>query len=366
MDDLDKVANFPTKYWHALSDGRVQCDVCPRYCKLQEDQQGFCFVRARKNNQIVSTTYGRSTGFCIDPIEKKPLHHFLPGTSVLSFGTAGCNLGCLFCQNWDISKSRETSILSEYASPEDIALLAQKNHCRSVAFTYNDPVVFMEYAMDTAKACHQLGIKTVAVTNGYICEAPRKELFAHMDAANVDLKAFTENFYQKITASHLQPVLDTLVYLKKETNVWLEITTLLIPGKNDADSEIESLSQWVIKNLGPDVPLHFTAFHPAWKMQDTPPTPPTTVLRAREIALKNGLYYVYAGNIQDTEGSNTYCHHCHERLIERRGYYIADYKLTSDGCCSFCRTKCNGIFEKSAGHWDGCRKPLAIDCFAGD
>ncbi len=352
--------SHPTKYWHKLEDNRIQCDVCPRACKLKESQRGFCYVRARENNQIVSTTYGYSSGFCIDPIEKKPLNHFLPGTSALSFGTAGCNLGCLFCQNWDISKSKELDILTQVATPRNIAEAAKKHGCKSVAFTYNDPVVFIEYAIDVAKECHKLGIKTVAVTNGYICEKPRKEFFSHMDAANVDLKGFTEDFYQKITLSHLQPVLNTLIYLKDETNVWLEITTLLIPGKNDSEKEIDELTQWIVKKLGPNVPLHFSAFHPDWKMQDVPSTPPKTVIQAREIALKNGINYVYTGNIRDSKGSNTYCHYCHKNIIKRTANNIADYKLNEEARCPFCSTKCIGIFEKSEGQWRGNQQPICL------
>src|SRR5438132_4183980 len=269
----------PPRYWHALPDGRIQCDVCPRACKLHEGQQGLCFVRARLDDRIVLTSYGRSSGFCIDPIEKKPLNHYLPGTPILSFGTAGCNLSCKFCQNWDISKSREVDTLADAASPETIARAAQQLGCRSVAFTYNDPVIFMEYAIDVAQACHELGIKAVAVTAGYMCDEPRRELYKYMDAANVDLKAFTEEFYKQITIGHLQPVLDTLEYLKHETKVWFEITTLLIPGENDSEKEIEELTQWVMEHLGPDVPLHFTAFHPDFKMLDKPPTPPATLTR---------------------------------------------------------------------------------------
>ena len=254
---------FPTKYWHKLEDGRIQCDVCPRECKLHEGQQGLCFVRANKNDQIVLTTYGRSSGFCVDPIEKKPLNHFLPGTPVLSFGTAGCNLACKFCQNWDMSKSREMDILADQASPEKIARVAKELGCRSVAYTYNDPVIFMEYAIDVAKACREYDIKSVAVTAGYISEEPRKEFFRYMDAANVDLKAFTDEFYWKITGGHLQPVLDTLIYLKHETDVWVELTTLLIPGKNDSEEELNEMTRWVVDNLGPDVPMHFSAFHPS-------------------------------------------------------------------------------------------------------
>jgi len=292
----------PTKYWHQLSDGRIQCDTCPRFCHLNEGQRGLCFVRMRQNDQVVLTTYGRSSGYCVDPVEKKPLNHFLPGSPILSFGTAGCNLGCRFCQNWDISKSREIDTLSDEASPELIAAAAEALGCRSVAFTYNDPVIFMEYAIDVAQACHEKGIKAVAVTAGEICPEPRAEFYRYMDAANVDLKGFTEGFYQKICSGSLAPVLDTLKYLKHETKVWFEITTLLIPGLNDSDAELEAESQWILQNLGPDVPLHFTAFHPDYKMTDLPPTPAATLSRARQIALKNGLHYVYTGNVHDHGG----------------------------------------------------------------
>ena len=282
---------LPTRYWHTLEDGRVMCDLCPRACKLHEGQRGLCFVRACQDGEIVLTTYGRSSGYCVDPIEKKPLNHFLPGTPVLSFGTAGCNLACKFCQNWDISKSREIDTLADSAAPETIARVARDLSCRSVAYTYNDPVIFMEYAIDSAIACHDKGIRTVAVTAGYICDEPRREFFKYIDAANVDLKAFTENFYWKITGAHLQPILDTLVYLKHETGVWLELTTLLIPGENDSNSELEEMTCWVVEQLGPDVPMHFTAFHPDWKMLDRPPTPSATLSRARDIAIKNGVHY---------------------------------------------------------------------------
>lgn len=338
--------NFPTKYWHKLDDGRIQCDLCPRACKLKEGQRGFCFVRAREEDQVVLTTYGLSSGLAVDPIEKKPLNHFLPGTTVYSFGTAGCNLACLFCQNWDISKSRETHILAHRAMPKDIAERAQKYGCKSVAFTYNEPTIFMEYAVDTAKECHKLGIKTVSVTNGYICDEPRKEFYSHIDAANVDLKGFTDRFYRKIIAGTLQPVLDTLCYLKHHTNVWFEITTLLIPGENDSSEEIDKSTKWVVDNLGVDVPMHFTAFHPAWKMMDKPPTPIETIKDARRIAMKNGIRYVYTGNIIDIEGSSTYCHNCKKRIIERSGYTITSYQITTEGNCKFCNTPCAGVFKK--------------------
>jgi pyruvate formate lyase activating enzyme len=350
----------PTAYWHTLDDGRVQCDVCPRACKLGDGQRGLCFVRAREGEGIVLTTYGRSSGFCVDPIEKKPLNHFLPGTAVLSFGTAGCNLACRFCQNWDISKSRETDTLADAAAPETIARAAVALGCRSVAFTYNDPVVFLEYAVDVARACHAAGVRTVAVTAGYVCDEPRRELFRHMDAANVDLKAFTEDFYHRITAGHLQPVLDTLAYLQHETEVWLEITTLLIPGHNDGDDEIDRLTRWVVERLGPDVPLHFTAFHPDWKMLDVPATPPATLTRARAIALRNGIRHAYTGNVHDPAGSSTYCHACGLRLVERDWYVIGAYRLTDDGRCGRCGAPCPGRFEGPPGAWGPRRLPVRL------
>ena len=352
-----------TKYWHSLEDGRVQCDLCPRYCKLHEGQQGLCFVRARQNNQIVLTTYGRSSGYCIDPVEKKPLNHFLPGTPILSFGTAGCNLACKFCQNWDISKSREIDTLADEASPELIARAAHQLGCRSVAFTYNDPVIFLEYAVDVAKECHKVNIKTVAVTAGYICEEPRKEFF-YMDAANVDLKAFSERFYYKITGGHLQPVLDTLMYIKHHTTVWLELTTLLIPGENDSEQEIEKMTQWVVENLGPDVPMHFTAFHPDWKMMDKTSTPPETLNQARHIAQKNGVRYAYTGNIHDEKGGSTYCHNCGKRLIGRDWYVLSEWNLTPNGHCKFCGSQCAGVFESTPGTWGAKRQPVVLKNYA--
>jgi pyruvate formate lyase activating enzyme len=347
-----------------LDDGRLQCDLCPRFCKLQEGQQGMCFVRAREGHQIVLTTYGRSSGFCVDPIEKKPLNHFLPGTSVLSFGTAGCNLACKFCQNWDMSKSREMNTLADAAAPETIARAARELGCRSVAFTYNDPVIFHEYAIDVAQACREAGIKSVAVTAGYVCDEPRAEFYRYMDAANVDLKAFTERFYHQVTNSHLQPVLETLVYLKRHTGVWFEITTLLIPGENDSEEELQAMTQWIGRELGVDVPLHFTAFHPDWKMLDTAPTPPSTLSRARRIAIENGLRYVYTGNVRDPEGGSTSCHQCGAGLIGRDWHALTHWALTSDGCCSRCGTACAGVFEPRPGTWGARRVPVRLASFA--
>ncbi len=358
MDSVEGVV--PGRYWHRLEDGRIQCDVCPRYCKLHEGQRGLCFVRARENDGIVLTSYGRSSGYCIDPIEKKPLNHYLPGTPVLSFGTAGCNLACKFCQNWDISKSREIDTLADSAPPARIARAAKRLGCRSVAFTYNDPVIFLEYAVDTALACRELGLHPVAVTAGYICPEPRVEFYAAMDAANVDLKAFTEEFYHSVCGAHLQPVLDTLVYLKRETRVWFEITTLLIPGLNDSDEEIHAESAWIAEQLGPDVPLHFTAFHPDWKMMDRPHTPAATLTRAREIACSYGLRYVYTGNVHDRAGGSTVCHACGALLIERDWYELGAWNLDAEGRCASCGTRLPGVFEPRPGHWGARRQPVRL------
>ena len=355
-----KNTHYPARYWHFIEDGRIQCDLCPRDCKLQDGQRGACFVRMREGDHMVLTTYGRSSGFCIDPIEKKPLNHFYPGSSVLSFGTAGCNLACKFCQNWDISKSRDMDSLMDQASPEAIAMEAEKYACKSVAFTYNDPVIFAEYAMDVADACHARGIKTVAVTAGYMHDQARRDFYAKMDAANVDLKAFTEEFYFKLTGSHLQPVLDTLRYLKHETDVWFEITTLLIPGKNDSDEEITAMCKWIMTELGPGVPLHFSAFHPDHKMQDVPATPAATLVHARNIAIKQGLRHVYTGNVHNQEGDTTFCPSCHSELIVRDWYQINQYNLTANGTCPECGSAIEGRFAEQSGGFGRKRIPIAI------
>jgi pyruvate formate lyase activating enzyme len=357
---LDDPFTVPTRWWHRLDDGRVQCDVCPRACRLHEGQRGLCFVRARVDGQIVLTSYGRSSGFCVDPVEKKPLNHFLPGSAVLSFGTAGCNLACKFCQNWDISKSREIHSLTDAASPEALAELAEQTGCRSVAFTYNDPVIFSEYAVDVADACHERGVRAIAVTAGYMCAEPRAEFYRHMDAANVDLKAFTESFYHRTCAAHLGEVLDTLRYLRHETDVWIEITTLLIPGRNDSDAEIAAESEWIAENLGLDVPLHFTAFHPDYKMRDVPPTPPATLTRARDIARRAGLRYVYTGNVHDSEGGTTSCPGCGAAVVVRDWYRMRRYSLTDDGRCRSCGTVLPGVYDGPAGHWGARRLPLSV------
>lgn len=361
MTDFATNDSVKTRYWHDLEDGRIQCDLCPRFCKLHEGQRGLCFVRQNQNNQIVMTSYGRSSGFAIDPIEKKPLNHFLPCTPVFSFGTAGCNLACKFCQNWDISKSREMDTLMSKASPDAIAQTALDHGCNSVAYTYNDPVIFHEYAIDTAKACRNLGIKSVAVSAGYVCDEPRAEFYQWMDAVNIDLKAFTERFYHQITGSHLQPVLETLKYIKHETAVWLEITTLIIPDENDSEAELEAMTQWVVENLGPDVPLHFSAFHPDWKMQDKPRTPLQSLLKARQIAIRNGVHYAYVGNVHDKAAESTYCSGCSKLLIGRDWYELSEWNLDKNGSCQFCGTRCAGVFNSKPGTWGSQRRAVAMN-----
>ncbi len=354
------MSDHPARYWHALDDGRIQCDLCPRDCRLNDGQRGACFVRQRSGDGMVLSSYGRSSGFCIDPIEKKPLHQFLPGSSVLSFGTAGCNLSCKFCQNWDISRSRRMETLAHEAGPQAIAAAALAQGCRSVAFTYNDPVVFAEYAMDTADACHELGLKSVAVTAGYIGREARREFYAKMDAANVDLKAFSDEFYVSLCGARLQPVLDTLLYLRHETEVWTEITTLLIPGKNDSDAEIAAESQWIARELGPDVPLHFSAFHPDYKLTDVERTPAATLARARKIALGEGLRYVYTGNVRDRDGGTTFCPGCAQPLIVRDWHEIVGYALTPEGRCPRCATVLPGRYERFERAWGNRRQRVRV------
>lgn len=357
---------WPTRYWHTLEDGRVQCDLCPRACKLKEGQRGLCFVRAREDDAVVLKTYGRSSGFCIDPIEKKPLNHFYPGTSVLSFGTAGCNLACTFCQNWDISKSREVDTLADQAAPETVARAAKELGCRSVAFTYNDPVIFLEYAIDIARACHAVGVATVAVTAGYIEPAPRAEFFSHMDAANIDLKGFTERFYKRQAKGELAPVLNTLKYVRHETPCWLEITTLLIPGENDGESEITAQVEWIGEHLGVDVPLHFSAFHPDYRMRNKAPTPHETLIRARQIALGAGLNYVYLGNVVDPGREATHCPSCGHTVIGRNRYKVTSFAVGGNGGCTACGGGVAGVFDTTPGNWGARRQSVRLADFRAD
>lgn len=344
--------------FHRVDSTHLQCDLCPRYCRLQEGQRGLCYVRKNVNNCIVLDSYGRSSGFCIDPIEKKPLNHFLPGTSVLSFGTAGCNLSCKFCQNWDISRSRQQDSLTSIATPEQLANACADNHCRSIAFTYNDPVIFYEYALDTADACHQQDIKTVAVTAAYISDKARESFFDKMDAANIDLKSFSDTFYHRLTGGHLQVVLDSLLYLQQQGKTWYEITTLLIPGENDSDKELHQLSEWIAENLGQDVPLHFSAFHPDWKMKDIPATSLSTLIRARDIAMSKGLNFVYTGNVHYEAGDSSFCPQCKKPLIVRDWYEIRQWNLHNGHC--ECGYQLPGYIEDHPGDWGSKRKFLNL------
>jgi len=352
----------PGRHAVALADGRWRCDVCPRRCEMKPGQRGFCFVRQATADGVALTTYGRSSVFCVDPIEKKPLNHFYPGTSVLSFGTAGCNLGCKFCQNHDISKARAMDALQDSASPEAIAEAAHDAGCRSAAFTYNDPVIFLEYALDTAAACRERGIQTVAVTAGYISDEARPEFFAGMDAANIDLKAFSEDFYTRLCAGHLQPVKDTIQYVARETDTWLEVTTLLIPGENDGDAELEALTRWLAEDVSVNVPLHFSAFHPDYKMTDTDQTEAATLRRARDIALRAGLRFVYTGNVHDKDCDTTWCPACGEPVIERDWYQIDAYRLDGDRCGA-CGEQIPGVFSPEglpAHPWGRKRLPIRL------
>jgi pyruvate formate lyase activating enzyme len=359
-DENENESTYEARWWHARDDGRLACDLCPRDCTLSEGQRGLCFVRQNQAGKMVLTTYGRSSGLCIDPIEKKPLAHFYPGTSVLSLGTAGCNLGCKFCQNWDISKSRDMDTLAAVASPQAIADAADSRGCKSVAFTYNDPTIFAEYAMDIADACHALGLQTVAVTAGYIHAEPRAEFYAKIDAANVDLKGFSDEFYRKITGARLAPVLETIEYLVREAGVWTELTTLVIPGHNDSEAELHAQCEWIMEHLGPDVPLHFSAFHPDFKMLDVPATPIATLQRARAIAKRCGLHHVYTGNVHDIAGDTTSCVGCGEPLIVRDWYNILEYRVTKTGTCPRCARALAGRFDPRPGEFGARRLRVMV------
>lgn len=351
---------YTARHWKKLPDGRVECELCPHRCRLKDGQRGLCFVRAAKKGELVLTTYGRSSGFCIDPIEKKPLFHYLPGTPVLSFGTAGCNLQCRMCQNWSMSKATEMQILAEDASPSLIAQAAKRQGCRSVAFTYNEPLIFLEYAVDVARACHEEGIKTVAVTAGYVNPGAREDFFAHMDAVNMDLKGFTDEFYRRICGGDLQTVLETMIYLRQKTSAWVEITNLVIPGLNDSPEEIRAMVCWLRAEMGADVPLHFSAFHPSYKMQDKPPTPPETLIMARNIAREEGLRYVYVGNVHDPEGGSTLCTGCGRKIIGRDWFVLTSWDLTADGKCRHCGTACPGVFDAKPGTWGARCVPVQL------
>ena len=335
------------RWWEPMPDGRVHCYLCPRHCHIGEGQAGFCFIRMNQGGKLYSLGYASPAALQIDPIEKKPLNHFLPGTRVFSLGTAGCNMGCSFCQNWDISKSKSDQVHATHMPPEDVVALAIHNGCPSIAFTYNEPTIWGEYVIDICRAAREAGIRTVMVTNGYVTREAFHDIYDHVDAANVDLKGFTENFYGKVTLTHLQPVLDVLTWLKQETNVWLEITNLLIPSLNDDPAELRHLCEWITEHLGPDVPLHFTAFHPDFKLRDKPRTPPETLHAARRIALDAGLHFVYEGNIPSGAG-DTNCPGCGKILVCRSWHEVLENSI-QDGACPACGRLIPGQWTNQRG-----------------
>ncbi|NOZ03136.1 MAG: AmmeMemoRadiSam system radical SAM enzyme [FCB group bacterium] len=339
----------PARWWRPLGNGKVECYLCPRYCRIPVGSHGFCVVRENHGGKLYSTVYERTTGLAVDPIEKKPLYHFYPGTQILSFGTIGCNLGCKFCQNWHISKVRHQVYLTHECTAESIVWKAREHNCIGIAYTYNEPTIFGEWVMDVARLARERGLKNVLVTNGYVSPNARRELYRDIDAVNVDLKAFTEAFYRKLTLSRLDPVLDTLRWLVHETDVWVEITTLIIPGKNDSERELDGLTKFVARELNPDVPVHFTAFHPDFKMLDHLPTPVETLFRARDIARRNGLNYVYTGNIFTSVGQKTVCRHCGKMVIHRNIYYVQKPNMKGN-CCSFCGYRIPGHFGREPVH----------------
>jgi pyruvate formate lyase activating enzyme len=314
-------------------------------------------VRQASDSGINLTAYGRCSGFCVDPIEKKPLNHFFPGTEVLSFGTVGCNLACQFCQNWPISQARRDDRLRTWAEPEDVAAAAAEAGCRSVAFTYNEPIISAEYLIDCALACRQLGIKTVAVTAGYVTATARPDVFRGIDAANIDLKAFDDTFYRQLCGARLSVVLDTIEWAAHQAGLWLELTTLLIPGRNDAPQQVERLCQWILTHVGADVPLHFSAFHPDYRLTALPTTPSATLTRARAQARELGLHHVYSGNVRDPACQSTFCPGCRSLLIERAGYEIGEWQLTEQGCCPRCGRALAGVF----GHQPSVTKAVAME-----
>jgi pyruvate formate lyase activating enzyme len=341
---MESISPKEAKWWQQADNGKLLCTLCPRYCTIGDGQAGFCFIRKNIDGKLYSIGYGKPTGFAIDPIEKKPLNHFWPGSNILSFGTAGCNLGCKFCQNWSISRAKLNDNNSLTASPEDVVMLAKKYNVPSIAYTYNDPVIFGEYVIDISKIAHEEGINSVMVTAGYIDKNARKEVFRNIDAANVDLKAFSELFYHKFSYAHLEYVLDTLIWLKKETNVWFEITNLMIPDENDSIEETKKMCQWILENLGDEVPLHFTAFHPDFKMTDKRQTPASTISNARRIAMEAGIKYCYIGNVHNLIGQNTYCPECKKLIIQRDWHLIIENKLTNSHC-PYCNELIAGIFS---------------------
>jgi pyruvate formate lyase activating enzyme len=328
--------------WWVRENGRIHCYLCPRDCRIGDGQAGFCYIRKNVGGTLYSTAHSQPCAIQVDPVEKKPLFHFMPGKRIYSLGTAGCNMGCKFCQNWEISKSKSDQVRAVRLTPEEAVTEAMEYGCPLIAYTYNEPTIWAEYVIDIARVAQRFGIRSVMVTNGYITPQALHDVYRWIDAANVDLKAFTEDFYAKITLTHLKPVLETLQELRR-MNVWVEITTLLIPTLNDEPSEIRQICGWILDHLGDEVPLHFTAFHPDFRLRDLPRTSPETVLTARRIAMQAGLKYVYSGNILSPEGANTNCPSCRTLLINRTWHKVQENHLVSGNCP--CGQAIPGVFS---------------------
>jgi len=332
------------KFYDKLANKKIKCKLCPRECNVGDKERGYCGVRENRGGVYYSLVHSRVCAAHIDPIEKKPLFHYLPGTVAFSIATAGCNVNCKFCQNWDISQSRPEQIPAEYVPPQRIAAIARQNNCPTIAYTYSEPVVFSEFLMDTADAGHEAGVRSIVVSNGYIQQDALKQAYSKMDAVKIDLKSFTESYYAKVVTGQLKPVLDTLVTLRK-MGKWIEIVYLVVPTLNDSDAEFRGLAQWVNSNLGPDVPLHFTQFHPEYLLKNLPITPVPTLERAKEIADAEGLHYVYIGNLPGHPAQNTYCPQCRKMLVERVGFTASSLLIRKDGTCPFCRHLIPGFWH---------------------
>ncbi|SBW11535.1 Radical SAM domain protein [uncultured Alphaproteobacteria bacterium] len=347
------------RYWTPTSEpGGLRCTLCPHGCALRPGASGRCGARANVGGRLHLLTWGRSSGFCIDPVEKKPFAHVLPGSASLSFGGFGCNLSCACCQNWEISRTRGAHGPVHRAA--DIAAAARREGCRSVAITYNEPLIALEWASEVAAAARAEGLRVLGVSAGYLAEAARPEFFACFDAVNLDLKAFSDDTYRRLCGARLAPVLETLKYGVRASRAWIEITTLVIPGVNDGDAEIAALAEWIAAELSPEVPLHLSAFHPAHRMRDRPPTPAATLVRARDRARAEGLKFVYVGNLAVADGGITRCPGCGRAAIARDGAALAAYGLDDAGRCRECGTAIPGVFDGPPGDWGNRRRPLAI------
>lgn len=331
------------RYYEKLPNRKIKCLLCPRTCVIDDLERGYCGVRENRDGVYYTLVYGKPCTLHVDPIEKKPLFHFLPGSEALSIATAGCNVFCKFCQNWEISQSRPEQLPSLDFPPAKLVALTHEKKCPVIAFTYNEPVVFTEYMYDIAEKARGIGVHTAMISNGYIQTKPLKDLCRVLSAVKIDLKAFSERFYKELVSGQLQPVLDSLILLKQE-KIWLEIVYLVIPGQNDDPNELSSLCKWIYKELGSGVPLHFTRFYPQYRLTNVPATPLQTLHKARKIAQDAGLQFVYSGNVPGDPGENTYCSQCSELLIKRMGYAIVENKIMS-GQCPKCHTPIPGIWK---------------------